>query len=291
MSGERADGAERFEPVRQRLARVAYRMLGSVADAEDVVQEAFLRWHATERETIDNPEAFLVRVVTRLCLDVLKSARRKRETYIGPWLPEPVVEAEADLADDVTLPLLLALERLSPLERAAFLLHDVFGMDFDAVAAAIGRDQAATRQLASRARRHVHEDRPRFAVDENHGMEIAEAFFAASQTGDMTALQSMLSADITWTADGGGKRPAGPGPLVGIEAVMSLLRRLAPLHARTPSQLVRFAMINGLPGFVSLEADGHLQTTAFEIAAGKIVRIYIMRNPDKLGHLSSLAVN
>jgi RNA polymerase sigma-70 factor (ECF subfamily) len=294
MSGGRAHGADaakRFEPVRPRLARVAYRMLGSVADAEDVVQEAFLRWHAAERDSIDNAEAFLVRVVTRLCLDVLKSARRKRETYVGPWLPEPVVEAEADLADDVTLPLLLALERLSPLERAAFLLHDVFGMDFDAVASAIGRDQAAARQLASRARRHVHEDRPRFAVDENRGMELVEAFFAASQTGDMSALQAMLSADIVWTADGGGKRPAGPGPLVGIEAVMSLLQRLASLHARAPSQLIRFAMINGLPGFVSLEADGHLQTTAFDIAEGKIARIYIMRNPDKLGHLNAQALH
>jgi len=140
-----------FEPVRPRLMRVAYRMLGSVAEAEDVVQEAFIRWHGTDRSKVADPAGFLVTTVTRLSLDVLKSARRRRETYPGPWLPEPVVEPSADaLEDDVTLPLLLALERLSPLERAAFLLHDVFGMSFDAVAAAIGKDPAACRQLASR---------------------------------------------------------------------------------------------------------------------------------------------
>jgi len=274
-----------FEPVRPRLARIAYRMLGSVADAEDVVQEAFLRWHGAERSGIDNAEAYLVRVTTRLCLDVLKSARRRRETYVGPWLPEPVVEAQADLADDVTLPLLLALERLSPLERAAFLLHDVFGMDFEEVAGAIGRDPAAARQLASRARQHVQQNRPRFAVDQRRGMEIAEAFFAAAQTGDMAALKSMLAADIVVTADGGGKRPAGPAPVVGLDAVLGLYERLIALFETSPSRLIRFALINGLPGYVTLEADGKLQTTALEIIDGRVAHIYVMRNPDKLGHV------
>jgi len=291
METGQADAALSFEPHRPRLNRVAYRMLGSVADAEDVVQDAFLRWHAADRRTIDNAEAFLVRVVTRLCLDVLKSARRKRETYVGPWLPEPVVDSEADLAEDVTLPLLLALERLSPLERAAFLLHDVFGMEFEEVATAIDREPAACRQLAARARQHVHEARPRFAVDPRRGMEIAEAFFAAAQTGNMAVLKSMLAADITVTADGGGKRPAGPVPIVGIDAVLTLLERMARLFARAPSQLVRLAMINGLPGYVTLEADGELQTTALEIVDGKIVGLYIVRNPDKLGHLDGAALN
>lgn len=292
---ERARGAgtaaESFEPHRARLTRVAYRMLGSVADAEDVVQEAFLRWHGTDRDTIANAEAFLVRVVTRLCLDVLKSSRRKRETYIGPWLPEPVVEAEADLADDVTLPLLLALERLSPLERAAFLLHDVFGMEFEEVASAIDRDAAACRQLAARARQHVHEGRPRFDVDQRRGMEIAEAFFAAAQTGDLASLKTMLAADITFTADGGGKRPAGMAPFVGIDAVMALLARLTRLFAKAPAQLIRFAMINGLPGYITLEPDGELQTTALEIVDGKVASVYIMRNPDKLGHIEGQALH
>jgi RNA polymerase sigma-70 factor (ECF subfamily) len=289
MSGGRAQtagsAAESFEPVRPRLARIAYRMLGSVADAEDVVQEAFLRWHGTERSGIDNAEAYLVRVTTRLCLDVLKSARRRRETYVGPWLPEPVVEAEADLADDVTLPLLLALERLSPLERAAFLLHDVFGMAFEEVAGAIGRDPAAARQLASRARQHVQQNRPRFAVDKRRGMEIAEAFFAAAQTGDMAALKSMLAADIVVTADGGGKRPAGPAPVEGLEAVLRLYERLTRLFETSPPRLLRFALINGLPGYVTLEADGKLQTTALEIIDGRVAHVYVMRNPDKLGHV------
>jgi RNA polymerase sigma-70 factor (ECF subfamily) len=260
-------------------------MLGSVADAEDVVQDAFLRWHDTERSKIDNAEAWLVRVVTRLCLDVLKSARRRRETYIGPWLPEPVVEPEADLTEDVTLPLLLALERLSPLERAAFLLHDVFGMEFDEVAGAIGRDPSATRQLASRARHHVHDARPRFPVDQRRGFELAEAFFHAAQSGDVAVLTSMLTADIVVMADGGGKRPAGMAPVVGRDAVVALFVRLARLFASAPSELVRLANINGLPGFVTREGDGHLQTTALEIVDGQIVRVYIMRNPDKLGHV------
>lgn len=292
MSGGRAQmagsPAESFEPVRPRLARIAYRMLGSVADAEDVVQEAFLRWHDAERSGIDNAEAYLVRVTTRLCLDVLKSARRRRETYVGPWLPEPVVEAEADLADDVTLPLLLALERLSPLERAAFLLHDVFGMDFDAVAGAIGRDPAAARQLATRARQHVQQNRPRFAVDQRRGMEIAEAFFAAAQTGDMAALKWMLAADIVVTADGGGKRPAGPAPVVGLDAVLRLCERLIAVFETSPSRLIRFAMINGLPGYLTLEADGKLQTTALEIVDGRVAHIYVMRNPDKLRHVDGI---
>lgn len=291
MDAGRADAAISFEPHRPRLTRVAYRMLGSVADAEDVVQDAFLRWHTTDRSEVDNAEAFLVRVVTRLCLDVLKSSRRKRETYVGPWLPEPVVESEGDLAEDVTLPLLLALERLSPLERAAFLLHDVFGMEFEEVAGAIGREPAACRQLAARARQHVHEARPRFAVDQRRGLELAEAFFAAAQTGDMATLKSMLAADITVTADGGGKRPAGPVPIVGFDAVVALMERMARLFARSPSQLVRVAMINGLPGYVTLEADGELQTTALEIADGKIVGLYIVRNPDKLAHLDGAALN
>ena len=186
--------------------RVAYRMLGSVADAEDIVQEAFIRWMGADRSEVREPEAFLRRTVTRLCLDQLKSARRQRETYIGPWLPDPVVEEDEE--EDVTLPLMLALERLSPLERAAFLLHDVFGLGFEEVAATIQRDPAACRQLAARARTHVREARPRFQVDKQRGLELAEAFFAASRSGDMKALGAMLAADVSVHADGGGKRPA-----------------------------------------------------------------------------------
>jgi RNA polymerase sigma-70 factor (ECF subfamily) len=279
----REDAAASFDPLRPKLMRVAYRMLGSVADAEDVLQEAFIRWLGADRDKVREPEAFLRRTVTRLCLDELKSARRRRETYIGPWLPDPVVEEAEE--ENVTLPLLLALERLSPLERAAFLLHDVFGLSFDEVAATVGRDSAACRQLAARARRHVREARPRFQIDKQRGLALAEAFFAASRNGDMTALGAMLAADVTAYADGGGKRSALPEPIVGFDAVMQLHERLASLFRAKGSSLVRTAFINGLPGFVTREADGELQTTALDIEDGKIAAIYVVRNPDKLRHL------
>jgi RNA polymerase sigma-70 factor, ECF subfamily len=258
-------------------------MLGSVADAEDILQEAFIRWMRADRGVVREPEAFLRRMVTRLCLDQLKSARRQRETYLGPWLPEPVIEEETE--EDVTLPLMLALERLSPLERAAFLLHDVFGLEFEEVGASVGRDRAACRQLAARARVHVREARPRFAVDKQHGLELAEAFFTASRDGDMKALASMLAADVSIHSDGGGKRPAALRPIVGYEAVMKVHRFLADLFRQHRSKLVRMAFVNGLPGFVTLEADGELQTTALDIENGKIAAIYVVRNPDKLRHL------
>jgi len=278
-----ADAAASFDPLRPRLTRVAYRMLGSVADAEDVVQEAFIRWMGADRAAVREPEAFLRRTVTRLCLDELKSARHRRETYVGPWLPEPVVEEEED--EDVTLPLMLALERLSPLERAAFLLHDVFGLGFEEVATTIDREPAACRQLAARARSHVRDARPRFQVEKRRGMEIAEAFFDASRSGDMTALGAMLAQDVSVHSDGGGKRSAAIEPVLGYRQVMKVHKSLAALFARHPSRLVRNCFINGLPGFVTQEADGELQTTALEIEDGKIVAIYVMRNPDKLKHL------
>jgi len=277
------DAAESFNPLRPKLMRVAYRMLGSVADAEDVVQEAFIRWMATDRSVVRIAEAFLRSTVTRLCLDQLKSARRQRETYVGPWLPDPVVEE--DEQDDVTLPLMLALERLSPLERAAFLLHDVFGLGFDEIAATIQRDEAACRQLAARARAHVREARPRFQVEKQRGLALAEAFFNASRSGDMTALGAMLAADVSVHADGGGKRPAAMEPIVGFAAVMAFHEFLAAQFAKNGSKLVRTALVNGLPGFITLEADGELQTTALDIEDGKVVAIYVVRNPDKLRHL------
>jgi RNA polymerase sigma-70 factor, ECF subfamily len=218
-----------------------------------------------------------------LCLDQLKSARRQRETYVGPWLPDPLVEDEEE--EDVTLPLMLALERLSPLERAAFLLHDVFGVGFDEVAETIQRDPATCRQLAARARTHVREARPRFQVEKQRGLAIAEAFFAASRSGDMKTLGEMLAADVSVHADGGGKRPAAPQPIFGYDAVMKGHEVLAGIFREHVSKLVRSGFINGLPGFVTLEADGEFATTALEIEDGKIAAIYVVRNPDKLRHL------
>ena len=278
-----ADAAASFDPLRPLLTRVAYRMLGSVADAEDVVQDAFIRWLGTDRSAVIEPAAFLRRTVTRLCLDQIKSARSRRETYVGPWLPDPLVEEEED--DDVTLPLMLALERLSPLERAAFLLHDVFGVEFEEVAKTIDRDPAATRQLAARARTHVRDARPRYKLEKGQGLQIAEAFFAASRSGDMGALGALLAADVGMWADGGGKRPVATGPVMGHDIVLKLHRSLAVLFGKYGSTLVHTGTINGLPGFVTREADGEFQTTAFEIENGKITAIYVMRNPDKLRHM------
>ncbi|SFN01389.1 sigma-70 family RNA polymerase sigma factor [Variovorax sp. OV329] len=277
------DAAASFQPLRGKLVRVAYRMLGSVADAEDVVQEAFIRWMDVDRSQVLVPEAFLRRTVTRLCLDQLKSARHQRETYIGPWLPEPMVEEQDD--EDVTLPLMLALERLSPLERAAFLLHDVFGLEFEEVAATLQRDAAACRQLAARARTHVREARPRYQVEKARGLEIANAFYAASRSGDMKALGAMLALDVSLHADGGGKRSAALEPVLGLDAVLQLHEKLANLFKAKGSTLVRAGFINGLPGFVTREADGELQTTALEIQNGKVAAVYVVRNPDKLRHL------
>lgn len=278
-----SNAAATFDALRPRLMRVAYRMLGSVADAEDTVQDAWLRWQATDHETVRVPEAFLRRVVTRLCLDQLKSARARREDYFGPWLPDPVVEAEE--VENVTLPLMLALERLSPLERAAFLLHDVFGESFDDIAESLGRDPAACRQLASRAREHVRSKKPRFPVDRTHGMEIAEAFFAATRGGDVTRLGAILAEDVTLHSDGGGKRPAVARVMRGVSEVTRTFAALARLAQGRTGDLIRYAYVNGLPGFVTREPDGVLQTTALLIENGQIKAIYVMRNPDKLRHL------
>jgi RNA polymerase sigma-70 factor (ECF subfamily) len=279
-----AGAVEAFDPLRPKLIRVAYRMLGSIADAEDVVQDAFLRWLDTDRDAVRAPEAFLRRIVTRLCLDHLKSARVRREDYVGQWLPDPVLDEEP--VEDVTLPLLIALDRLSPLERAAFLLHDVFGSSFEEVASAIDCDPAACRQLAARAREHVRAERPRFPVEKQRGLEIAAAFFAASRRGDMAGLQAMLADDIAVYSDGGGKRPAGLRPIHGLVDVMKLHGSLARFYARGESTVTRYGFVNGLPGFITREADGILQTTALLIEDGRIRAIYVMRNPDKLGHLS-----
>ena len=279
------DPAASFDPLRPRLIRIAYRMLGSVADAEDVVQEAFIRWLATDRSAVREPMAFLRRTVVRLCLDVSKSAERRKTTYVGEWLPDPIVEDEGDEIDDVTLPLLLALERLSPLERAAFLLHDVFGLEFEEIATTLAREPNTVRQLAVRARANVRAARPRYELNKQRGLELAEAFFRASRGGDMQALRTMLAADVVIHSDGGGKRPAALAPVVGFDAVLQVHEKLARLFAARGSQLVKVGFVNGLPGFITVEGDGVLQTTALQIEDGQVVAMFVMRNPDKLRHL------
>ena len=225
------DAAAVFDPLRQRLVRVAYRMLGRSRTRRTFFRTRFCAGSMSTEIPYAEPEAFLRRVVTRLCLDRLKSVRRARETYVGQWLPEPIVESTEDEIDDVTLPLLMALERLSPLERAAFLLYDVFGLSFEEVAATIGREPAACRRLASRARDHVRADRPRYPVPRERGLEIAEAFFAASRDGDMESLRTLLAADVTLYADGGGKAPARKVPAAGIGDVMRQFATFASVYA------------------------------------------------------------
>jgi RNA polymerase sigma factor (sigma-70 family) len=277
-----------FEGQRSRLQRLAYRMLGSVSEAEDIVQDAWLRWSQVEGG-IDTPAAFLTRVVTRLCLDQMKSARSRRETYVGAWIPEPLLgssELTEDTADDVTLTLMMALERLSPLERAAFLLHDVFGVALTDVATTLGRDTAAVRQLAVRAHRHVRDNRPRFRIDQAEADRIARAFFVASRDGDAMTLAGMLAENVAIHADGGGKVTAFRNVIHGIDRVLRLFAGVAR-KAHLRPVLLRAVTIDGLPGFVSIDRGELLQTTALEIRAGKIAAIYIVRNPDKLKHVAS----
>lgn len=277
-----------FEAQRPRLLRLAYRMLGSVSEAEDVVQDAWLRWQRADRTDIRSPPAFLSRVVTRLCLDAMKSARARRETYFGTWLPEPIAEeTDAPDHDDLTLTLMLALERLSPLERAAFLLHDVFGVPLDDVAGTLGREAPAVRQLAVRARKHVQEARPRFPVPSDEGERIAAAFFDATRQGDVQALGRLLAKDIVLKSDGGGKVIAFRNPIFGLERVLRLYRGLLRKYGVVPVASFRPLRIDGLPGYISRER-GVLQTTALEIENGLITCIYVTRNPDKLTRIRAL---
>ncbi|MFP4537263.1 MAG: sigma-70 family RNA polymerase sigma factor [Dichotomicrobium sp.] len=287
------DPSDQFEEHRAHLESLGYRMLGSVAEAEDVVQDAYLRWHGVDRAAIDNPRAFLSKIVTRLCLDRMKSAQSRREIYVGPWLPEPLVtdagflsDPSETVADDVSFALMLALERLSPLERAAFILRDVFDIEFDEIATALDRSAATCRQLVSRARYHIKAARPRFAVAPEDGARIAEAFFDAAHSGDPAALRDMLAEAASLHTDGGGRKPAALNVIAGADKVgryfAGLFRKGKAKHPLWTRRLI----VNGLPGCATLERDGTLQTTALEIADGRIAAIYVTRNPDKLGQLA-----
>lgn len=279
--------ASDFDALRPRLTRIAYRMLGSWAEAEDVVQDAWLRWQNADRNAVRDPAAFLSRTVSRLSLDVLKSARTTRETYIGPWLPEPAVEAEPDEDDGITTTLMLALERLSPLERAAFLLHDVFGMEFGEIAETIGREPAACRQLAARARDHVRSAKPRFPVSETEGRKIAEAFFEATRSGDAAALTQLLASDVIVQADSGGRVNSFRKKVAGAQQAIRLFLGLQR-KGYVQSTLLHIGRIDGLPGFVTREKGDLIQTTTLDVEDGLITAVYIMRNPEKLGRISRL---
>jgi len=297
------DPSASFEPYRRRLRGLAYRMLGSMAEAEDAVQEAYLRWHDVDRDHVVEPRAFLTTTTTRICLDVLKSARVRREEYVGPWLPDPVTDtaalapdAQTEIAEDLSVALMLALDRLSPLERAAFLLHDVFDYSFTQVANALGRNEAACRQLASRARARVREARPAGTmagpvgpagaspVDAKHA-ELLSAFLTAARSGDLGTLTHLLASDAKLVTDGGGKATAALNVIEGADRVAAFLAGTIR-KGWTPDMTVRFDMINDLPGLIVSGPHGLIQTTAFELEGDAIAAIYVVRNPDKLKHLS-----
>jgi RNA polymerase sigma-70 factor (ECF subfamily) len=293
------DPAGSFEPYRRRLLGLAYRMLGSMAEAEDAVQETYLRWHAADRGKVSDPRAFLMTITARLCLDVLRSARVRRETYVGPWLPEPVVDTAAlspdtptELAEDLSIALMLTLDRLSPLERAAFLLHDVFDCSYSAIAAALGRRESTCRQLAARARFHVRTARPRGlsppgasdATTAKHA-RLVSAFVSAARSGDLGVLTGLLARDARVISDGGGKVTAALKVIVGDDRTARFLIGVSRKGLRGAT--ARFALVNGLPGLIVEDAGGLIQTVAFEIGEDDRIRaVYVVRNPEKLRHLS-----
>ena len=279
--------AKDFEAHRSFIAGLAYRMLGSIAEAEDVVQDAFVRWAQSDTSAVAHPRAYLARVATRLCLDRMKSATSRREQYVGMWLPEPIVAAPAEpMADDLSIALLLTLERLSPLERAAFLLHDVFDMDHADIGRALGRTEEACRQLAARARQHVREERPRFAPTDQNREKLWAAFEAVMTSGDVAGFAQVLADDAVLYADGGGKRAAVLEPVHGKENILSLFVAITANRPPLRRDQLERASINGLPGFVVHAEDG-VQTTALEVEGDQIVALYVVRNPDKLRHLVS----
>ena len=292
MNAPGSDEIAAFEELRPRLFGIAYRMTGSVADAEDVCQEAWLRWRVVDPEAVTTPEAYLVRTVTNLAIDRLRSAQHRRETYVGPYLPEPLLAdddpaAAAELSDSLTLAFLVLLDELSPVERAVLLLHDVFGYEFDDVAAAVGRSSTACRQIASRTRRKLaHEREQTRRPDADYEQRMIEQLLVATTSGDIESVMQLLAPDVVHLGDGGADRHAARRPVVGPERVARLLtnlaQRLVPL-----GYSARFATVNGGTGVV-FEHEGHVDSVMSHsfAADGRVRRVYIQRNPDKLEHVT-----
>jgi RNA polymerase sigma-70 factor (ECF subfamily) len=325
--GNRDASSAAYQRLRPLMFAIAYRMIGSVSDAEDIVQEAFLRYHRALTSTGDSgagdsgagepesPKAYLSAITTRLCIDHCRSARVRREAYVGEWLPEPLLTGpagglpharlaptqvaaaqlaedpadQAERADSLSMAFLLVLERLSPVERAVFLLHDVFGYGYDETARIVGRTQDNCRQLASRARQHVSEQRPRYEASRGKREELARRFFAAVGDGDLDGLVSMLAADVTVYGDGGGMRRSWRRPIAGRDRVGRLLIGLGR-QARSARAVIRPAQVNGQPGALFLDSDGALITVvALDIADGQVHAVRSVISRDKLRHLGPLA--
>jgi RNA polymerase sigma-70 factor (TIGR02957 family) len=289
-----------YEELRPPAFAIAYRMLGSVSEAEDVVQEAFLRLHRTleSDERIESPRAYVSTVVTRLSIDQLRSARVRRETYTGEWLPEPLVAAEegdpaweAELADSLSFAFLVVLESLSPEQRAAFLLREVFDYPYDRIAEIVGKSEDNVRQLTARARRHVEEHKPRYEPSLELRNELAQRFIAAAREGELDQLESLLAEDVVLHGDGGGKAPALARPLAGRQRVAKTLASWARSGGLAGGFELRPAEVNGQPGALAIDAieDAILAVLVFDIADGRIQAINSVVNPDKLQHLGPLA--
>jgi RNA polymerase sigma-70 factor (ECF subfamily) len=286
---------EEFEELRPLLFAIAYRILGSVGEAEDAVQETWLRWEASRTEPTST-KAFLSAVVTRISIDVLRSARRRREEYVGPWFPEPLLtdpyedpERSAELADSLSMAALLLLERLGPLERAVFVLREVFGFGFPEIASAVGRSEAACRQLAVRARRHMDAGRPRFEADRRERAELAERFFDALREGDVDGLRELLAADVQVVWDGGGQAPQWPRGVIGADNVARVLASTFPWFVRI-GVVVEPHEVNGQPGAIFRDRDGKvLNILTLDLLDGRIQMIRSVINPDKLRHVGPVA--
>jgi RNA polymerase sigma-70 factor, ECF subfamily len=286
---------EEFQELRPLLFAIAYRILGSVAEAEDAVQETWLRYESSPTQPTST-KAFLSAVVTRISIDVLRSARVRRETYVGPWFPEPLLTdpyedpaRSAELADSLSMAALLLLERLSPLERAVFVLREVFGFGFPEIAAAVGRSEPACRQLAVRARRHMEAGRPRFEADRREREELAARFFDALRNGDVDQLRQLLAADVSMVGDGGGKAPVLPKSVIGADNVARVLASIFPVLARIEGSMEQ-RELNGQPGAIIRDRDGNVVgTMTLDVIGGQIQTIRSVANPDKLGHVGPVA--
>jgi RNA polymerase sigma-70 factor (ECF subfamily) len=279
-----------FEEQRPALARLAYRMLGSLADADDVLQDAYLRWTRDRRTGVESPRAYLTAIVTRLCIDQRQVVEARKQSYVGPWLPEPVVEparagpsARAEAADEVSMALLLVLESLSPLERAAYLLRRIFDYDYDEIGRILGKAEPNCRQLVSRAEEGILQRRPRFDADPAQAERLTQAFIGACSTGDLDGLVQLLASDAVLYSDGGGKAAAALAPIKGADHIA---RFFLGVLKKAPADLeVRPVRVNGQPGLVALVGGQIFNVLTFDIVDGRIATCFAVRNPDKLARV------